>query len=74
MVFIGYSSKVGDGNNIDFWNHRWLGPIAFHEQFPSLFMLAGAQDWKVADYGKFMGLEVAVAATCCVAGGRCTAA
>lgn len=32
--------KVGDGNDMLFWSHRWLGGSALCECFPRLFELA----------------------------------
>ncbi|XP_058756595.1 uncharacterized protein LOC131629813 [Vicia villosa] len=43
--------KLGNGDNIDFWQDRWLGGIPLCDRFPSLFLLADYGCSKVNDNG-----------------------
>lgn len=40
IVQEGFKIKVFSGSSTYFWNHSWLGPITFKQEFPRLFLLS----------------------------------
>ncbi|PNX67260.1 ribonuclease H, partial [Trifolium pratense] len=51
------SCRVGNGNNIEFWNFKWFGSQAFNSLFPDLF---AKEVNKLATVSERMGREGAV--------------
>ena len=53
------SFKVGNGNNVRFWEDKWLGKKPLEELFPSLFRLSSSKSRPISDFldGSTLRLE-----------------
>lgn len=49
----GIQRRIGEGNDTQFWNEKWLGVDCLRDLFGRLFILSMQQNNKIKDMGKW---------------------